>query len=98
MTFYVIASIIIIFYLVYKVVALEGRVKQLQSRLSQVRDYPEIEKHPVNDELRTLIQNGENIKAIKKSREVFGFSLLEGKEYIDKITKEIQSHGEELQK
>ena len=92
MTFYVIASIILILYLVFRVVALEGRLKQLQSSLSQVRDYPEIEEHPVNDELRTLIQNGENVKAVKRSREAFGFSLLEGKEYIDKLTNEIQSH------
>lgn len=90
MTFYLIVSIIVILYLAFKVVVLEGRVKQLQNSLSQVRDYPEIEKHPINDELRTLIQNGENIKAIKKSREVFGFSLLEGKEYIENLEKESQ--------
>lgn len=74
----------------YRVVILESQVKQQQSTLKQVRDYPEISKHPANDDLRMLINEGEDIKAVKKAREVFGFSLLEGKKYVDKLKEDVK--------
>lgn len=88
MSIYIAISLIVIIYLLYRVVILEGRIKQLQSTLNQVRDYPEMSKHPVNDELRMLIKEEKDIKAVKRAREVFGFSLLEGKEYVDELKKD----------
>ena len=35
-----------------------------------------------------LIKDGKDVKAIKKARETLGLSLLEGKEYIDKLKSE----------
>lgn len=45
----------------------------------------ELTENPINDELRKLIKDGKDIKAVKKARETLGLSLLEGKEYIDKL-------------
>jgi len=39
----------------------------------------------IDDELRQLINDGYDIKAIKKARETMGLSLLEGKQYIDAL-------------
>ena len=88
MLVYIVVSIIIIVYLLYNVIVLEGRIKYLQNNLNQVSGHPEKSNHPVNDDLRLLIKEGKDIKAIKKAREVFGFSLLEGKEYIEKLKKD----------
>ncbi|SDJ11134.1 hypothetical protein [Salimicrobium halophilum] len=35
-------------------------------------------------EIRQLMEAGEDVKAVKLARERYGFSLIEGKQYIDK--------------
>lgn len=64
---------------------LEGRIKRMQYTLDQVTKQSGLPENPINDELRKLIKEGEDIKAIKKARETLGLSLIEGKEYIDKL-------------
>ncbi|HDR7614235.1 TPA: ribosomal protein L7/L12, partial [Bacillus mycoides] len=45
----------------------------------------EINKAEINKELRQLVEAGKKVKAIKRVREAFGFSLLEAKQYVDKL-------------
>jgi ribosomal protein L7/L12 len=71
-----------------KVGKLEGRIKRMQFTLDQITQQSGIPENPINDELRKLIKEGEDVKAIKKARETLGLSLLEGKEYIDKLKSE----------
>lgn len=83
MSVYLAVALIIIVYLLYKVVSLESRVKQLQSKLKLMKKQPVASE--VDHELRDLIKEGKDIKAVKEAREVLGLSLLEGKEYIDRL-------------
>ena len=61
---------------------LEGRTKRIQFTLDQLVQQSGLPENPINDELRQLIKDGEDVKAIKKARETLGLSLLEGKRYI----------------
>ena len=46
---------------------------------------PEAEEYPVNEEVQQLVRDGEVIKAVKLSRELYGYSLLEAKRYVDSL-------------
>ncbi|GIO56875.1 MULTISPECIES: hypothetical protein [Paenibacillus] len=81
-------SLLIIINLWAKVSKLEGRIKGMQYTINQLTQQSGLPENPINDELRQLIKEGEDVKAIKKARETLGFSLLEGKEYIDKLKSE----------
>ncbi|RCW76802.1 hypothetical protein [Saliterribacillus persicus] len=81
----------VVYSLMIKVDKLEGRIKLMQHTLDQVADHLKIPEHPINNELRKLIKEGEDIKAVKKARETLGLSLLEGKQYIDKLKIEIDN-------
>ncbi|AMX00035.1 hypothetical protein [Rummeliibacillus stabekisii] len=90
---YIQLALIIILFLIAlnlwtKVDSLEGRIKGLQYTLKQLTKQSGLPENPVNAALRKLIKEGEDIKAIKKARETLGLSLLEGKEYIDKLKEE----------
>ena len=84
----IIISFLIIISLSAKVEKLEGRIKRIQFTLDQLTQQSGLPENPINDELRKLIKDGEDVKAIKKARETLGLSLLEGKEYIDKLKSE----------
>ena len=84
----IILSFLIIISLSAKVEKLEGRIKRIQFTLDQLTQQSGLPENPINDELRKLIKDGEDVKAIKKARETLGLSLLEGKEYIDKLKSE----------
>ena len=81
-------SFLIIISLAAKVEKLEGRIKRIQFTLDQLTQQSGLPENPINDELRKLIKDGKDVKAIKKARETLGLSLLEGKEYIDKLKSE----------
>ncbi|MCR8645754.1 hypothetical protein NV379_24235 [Paenibacillus sp. N1-5-1-14] len=86
-----IIALFIIISLSARVGTLERRIKRMQSTLDQLAEQSGLPEHPINDELRELIKEGEDVKAIKKARETLGLSLLEGKEYIDRL-KDNQGH------
>lgn len=45
-----------------------------------------IDREPeINKELRQLMEEGKTVTAVKRVREAFGFSLLEAKQYVDKL-------------
>ena len=81
----IIISLLIIINLWAKVSKLEGRIKGMQYTINQLTQQSGLPENPINDELRKLIKEGEDVKAIKKARETLGLSLIEGKEYIDKL-------------
>ncbi|MFD1851630.1 hypothetical protein [Oceanobacillus bengalensis] len=78
-------AFLIIINVTAKVNKLEGRIKRMQYTLDQVTKQSGLPENLINDELRKLIKEGEDVKAIKKARETLGLSLIEGKEYIDKL-------------
>ncbi|MGD7053773.1 hypothetical protein [Sutcliffiella horikoshii] len=60
----------------------------MQYTLDHVTKHSEIPENPLIEELRKLIEEGQDVKAIKKVREEWGLSLIEGKGYIDKLKSE----------
>ncbi|WP_085990868.1 hypothetical protein [Oceanobacillus senegalensis] len=62
---------------------LEGRIKRMQYTVDQLAQQTDLPENPIHDELHELIKEGKDVKAVKKARVAFGFSLLE--EYIDKL-------------
>ncbi|HDX9602934.1 TPA: hypothetical protein ROX83_005937, partial [Bacillus cereus] len=45
-----------------------------------------VEREPeINKELRQLVEEGKKVTAVKRVREAFGFSLLEAKQYVNKL-------------
>lgn len=81
--------VIIIFMLITtvssKLNSLETRVKNLKFTLDQVANQVDVPEHPINDKLRKLLKEGKGVKAVKEARQVLGLSLLEAKQYIDKL-------------
>ncbi|MCZ8539663.1 hypothetical protein [Psychrobacillus psychrodurans] len=86
----IIVSFLIIIYLSVKLEKLEGRMKRIQYTLDQLTKQYGLLENPINNELRELIKDREDVKAIKKARETLGLSLLEGKNYIDKLKSDIR--------
>lgn len=77
--------LVIGFYLVFTVVKLNERVKGMRYTLDIITKKVGIPENPVNDELRELINDGDDVKAIKMARETLGLSLVEGKQYVDAL-------------
>lgn len=63
--------------------ALEVRMKHMSKRIEQLEAEVTLEEPAINGELRRLIAEGQEIRAIKAARVAFGYSLLEAKQYID---------------
>ncbi len=74
----------IIVYLLYTNSKLNSEVRRLKSGQEKFIT-ADGEGHPVDYELRRMIREGEEIKAIKKARETLGLSLVEGKQYVDRL-------------
>ncbi|WP_282020936.1 hypothetical protein [Planomicrobium okeanokoites] len=71
----------VIVYCLNKISRLEEQIRNLRSS----QQYENLADHPVNDELRRLVEENQEVKAIKKAREAFGMSLLEAKKYVDNL-------------
>ncbi|MBT2583250.1 hypothetical protein [Planococcus sp. ISL-109] len=52
------------------------RIEQLEAEIS-------FEEPAINDELRRLIVEGQEVRAVKAARVAFGYSLVEAKQYIN---------------
>lgn len=84
-------SILLVFMVIslfIKLDRLEGRMKAMQYKLDRLVKQSDIPENPINDDLRQLIKEGKDVKAVKKARETLGLSLVEGKQYIDKLKME----------
>ncbi len=69
--------------------ALEVRMKQMSKRIEQLEAEVVLEEPAINEELRRLIAEGQEIRAVKAARVAFGYSLIEAKQYIDGLKENI---------
>ncbi|AVP47663.1 hypothetical protein [Bacillus cereus] len=65
----------------------DARLKRIEDRLQLItKEMGIVEREPeINKELRQLVEEGQKVTAVKRVREAFGFSLLEAKQYVDKL-------------
>lgn len=80
----------ICFYLLSTVSKLYSRVKGLEYTLEQISKQVDVPENPINNELRQLLKEGNDVKAVKRVRETLGLSLIEGKQYIDVLKLEVK--------
>lgn len=74
--------------LLFTVFEMNGRIKRLKVKLDQTTKQLDLSAKPneeLNHELRKILNEGNDIKVVKRVREVLGFSLLEAKQYIDAL-------------
>ncbi|ODG91098.1 hypothetical protein BED47_08720 [Gottfriedia luciferensis] len=64
---------------------LENRMKNIKITLDQIAKVVEVPEHPINNDIRKLLQEGKEIQAIREVRSVLGLSLLEAKQYVDAL-------------
>lgn len=72
-------------YLLASVIQLNGRIKGLVYALDQISKQIDVPESPINNELRQLLNEGNDVKAVKRVRETLGLSLIEGKQYVDAL-------------
>ena len=65
--------------------ALEKRVSILEMKLKQMSQEMDLAEPDINGELRELLRQGKTIEAVKRTRQEFGWSLLEAKQYVDEL-------------
>ncbi len=68
----------------------DARLKGIEDRLQVItKEMGIVEREPeINKELRQLVEEGKTVTAVKRVREAFGLSLLEAKQYVDKLFEE----------
>lgn len=77
--------LLIFIYLLYTVIKLNSRIKDLEHKLKLASKQTDLPENPINNELKQLLKEGNDVKAIKKVRETLGLSLVEAKQYIDAL-------------
>ena len=75
-------------YLVGKMEKMENDIKGIKSTVDQISKQVGVPEDPVNEELRQLLDEGNDVKAVKRARETLGLSLVEAKRYIDALKQE----------
>ncbi|MFE6168640.1 hypothetical protein ACFVP8_12340 [Viridibacillus arvi] len=91
MEFYIV-NILILFiclYLFSTVNKLNSRVKGLEYTLEHISEQVDVPES-INNELRQLLKEGNDVKAVKRVRETLGLSLIEAKQYIDVLKLEVK--------
>jgi ribosomal protein L7/L12 len=81
----VVFFIIVIYLLLTKISKLEHRIKAMQNTIDQLTSKVKLPEPAFNKELRQLIKEGKEVEAIRQARNEFGLSLVEGKQYVDKL-------------
>ncbi|MDC3413505.1 ribosomal protein L7/L12 [Aquibacillus sp. 3ASR75-11] len=66
---------------------IENRIKSMKYTLDRIAKQVNVPEHPLNGELRDLIKDGKKVKAVKRTREILGLSLVEAKKYVDDLDK-----------
>lgn len=72
-------------YLLFTVFKLDGRIKGLKYTIDRISKQLNVPENPINKELRELLKQGEDVKAVKIVRETLGLSLIEAKQYVDAL-------------
>ena len=75
-------------YLVGKMEKMENDIKGIKSTVDLISKQVGVPEDPVNEELRQLLAEGNDVKAVKRARETLGLSLVEAKKYIDALKQE----------
>ena len=90
--FYIVVVFILFMclYLLFTVNKLNSRVKGLEYTLEQMSKQVDVPENPINNELRQMLIEGNDIKAVKRVRETLGLTLLEAKKYIDVLKLEVK--------
>jgi ribosomal protein L7/L12 len=68
-----------------KVSHINKRLKRTEYKVEYLLKHLNLPELPINEELRQLVKDKENIKAIKKAKAELGLSLKEAKEYVDSL-------------
>ena len=91
----IILLIFIIMYLTIQLIKTQSKLKALESntKIMNKKETFQHTDHPVHQQLLLLIDQQQDIKAVKLARETFGFSLLEGKRYVDWLKKKESSRN-----
>lgn len=63
--------------------SIEKRLKHTEILLKKVAEHVGVAEDPINERLRLLVNEGKMVEAVKETREYFGYSLLEAKQYVD---------------
>ncbi len=84
-TIFDVVFLVIVIYLLTKISKLEHRIKAMQRTMDQLTSKVKLPEPEINKELRQLIKNGKEIEAIRQARNEFGLSLIEGKQYVEKL-------------
>ncbi|WP_096439307.1 hypothetical protein [Alteribacter populi] len=71
--------------LLFKVISIDNSIKGIKYNLAQIANKVQVSDKPINDELRSLIKEGKDEKAVKVAKETLGMSLVEAKQYIDAL-------------
>ena len=77
--------LIIILYMLTKISKMEHRIQAMQKTIDQLTSKVKLPEPAINKELRQLLKDGKDVEAIRQARNEFGLSLLEGKQYVDKL-------------
>ena len=84
----IIGAVLVLVYIFYnateqRIKALETRVRHMEKLLQKSSQGEKFTEPEINEELRKLLQQGKKVEAVKRTREEFGWSLLEAKQYVD---------------
>ncbi|WP_191565942.1 hypothetical protein [Metabacillus idriensis] len=88
------AIIIVILLFIYMVTssrikALENQIKSMKVKIDQLSINGDVQVNPVDDDVRKLLHEGKDVRAVKAVRDALGLSLLGAKQYVDTIKKEM---------
>lgn len=77
--------LVAIFILIISVNELKTGMEKMNLTLYRLSKEAGVIDPSIDEELRNLIKEGKRVKAIKKVREAWGFSLLDAKKYVDNL-------------
>lgn len=80
--------LVLVLYLLAIVIKISGQITGMKHTLNQLSKGMNIPESPIDPEIKKLIEEGNDVKAIKRARELFGFTLLEGKKYVEAMKTE----------
>ena len=86
----IIGAVLVLVYIFYnateqRIKALETRVRHMEKLLQKSSQGETFTEPEINKELRRLLQQGKKVEAVKRTRQEFGWSLLEAKQYVDRL-------------
>jgi len=84
-TFIEVLLLFICLYLLHTINKLDDRVKGMKYKLNQIYRHMDVPEKPIDNELRELLHEGHDVKAVKRVRETLGLSLVEAKQYVDTL-------------